>query len=85
MLSDFYIFVYISLLSSKDAPRDLLQNEHLESFWGGLQLVIRLFFCFLVDRLLFGLLLEVGLDAGLGGRRHGSCFLAARRGDGVSQ
>ena len=37
----FCIFVYISVyshLSPKDAPRDLLQNERLESFWGGLWL-----------------------------------------------
>ena len=40
------IFAYISVyshLSSKDAPRDLLQNEHIESFWGGLWLGIQPF------------------------------------------
>ena len=47
-------FLYISVyshLSSKDAPRDLLQNERLESFCGGLSLGIRPFFFFveLVD------------------------------------
>ena len=49
MCIHFCIFVYISVyshLSSKDAPRDLLQNERLESFWGGLWLGIQPFFVF---------------------------------------
>ena len=40
------IFAYISVyshVSSKDAPRDLLKNERLESFWGGLWLSIQPF------------------------------------------
>ena len=37
-----YISAY-SHLSSKDVPRDLLQNERLESFWGGLWLGIQPF------------------------------------------
>ena len=49
----FCIFVYISVyshLSSKDAPRDLLQNERLESFCGGLWLGIQPFLRFLYFR-----------------------------------
>ena len=45
----FCICVYISVyshLSSKDAPRNLLQNECLESFCGGLWLGIRPFLFF---------------------------------------
>ena len=52
----FYIFVYISVyshLSSKDAPRDLLQNEGLENSWGGLWLELWLFLIFLVKTNLF--------------------------------
>ena len=49
----FCIFVYISVyshLSSKDAPRDLLQNEHLEKSWGGLWLELWPFLYFHLGR-----------------------------------